>query len=248
MDITLLKKLHEARRCKRLTALVTNLDRGSQVLIFADQPAGLTQLSPPLREVVQRCFETQHSRRCSDGDDSFFVHVFSPPRRLILVGAVHIAQALSGMAGYVNLNVTVLDPRRAFATESRFPSVRLVVGWPQNVMADFALDEGCAVVTLTHDPKIDDPALVCALRSRAFYIGSLGSRRTHQARVERLTAAGFQLSDLQRIHAPVGLNIGAQTPAEIALAILAEIMQVYRTGTSALVPTGEDAPVGQSTG
>ena len=156
------------------------------------------------------------------------MHVFGPPRRLIIVGAVHIAQALSGMAATAGLDVTVLDPRRAFATELRFPGVRLLVGWPQNLMDDLSLDTGSAVVTLTHDAKIDDPALHCALRSPAFYIGSLGSRRTHSARLERLNAAGFQEADTRRIHAPIGLDIGAQTPAEIAAAIVAEIVQTYR--------------------
>jgi xanthine dehydrogenase accessory factor len=170
--------------------------------------------------------------RTTDGGE-VFLRVYGPSHRLVVVGAVHIAQPLARMAAEVGLDVVVVDPRRAFATEERFPGVSLVREWPEEALEDLAPGRRTAVVTLSHDPKVDDPALVAALASDAFYVGALGSRRTHARRMERLSEAGVSQQDLARIRAPVGLDIGARTPGEIALAILAEVVAARRKGPSA---------------
>jgi xanthine dehydrogenase accessory factor len=157
-----------------------------------------------------------------------FLHIFNPPLRLIVIGAVHITQPLIRMAALAGYEVSVIDPRRSFATGERFPGVTLMDEWPDDGLEALALDARTAVVTLTHDPKLDDPALEVALRSGVFYIGSLGSRRTHAARLERLTQAGFDKTALARIHGPVGLSIGAKSPAEIAISIMAQITEALR--------------------
>jgi xanthine dehydrogenase accessory factor len=152
-----------------------------------------------------------------------FVQAFNPPRRLVIVGAVHFAQSLAPMAALTGYAVAVIDPRRAFATDARFPDFTLLSDWPDEAMERLKPDNRTAVVTLTHDPKLDDPALQVALRSEAFYIGALGSKRTHAARCERLRAAGLADSDLARIHGPAGLAIGAKSPAEIAISVMAQM-------------------------
>ncbi len=160
--------------------------------------------------------------------DGRFVAVINPPLRLAVVGAVHTAQALVAMAGAAGFDVSVIDPREAFASPERFPGVSLVHDWPDEALAGFGLDGRVAVVTLTHDPKLDDPAIIETLRSDAFYLGCLGSTRTHAKRLDRLRKAGVDDADLARIHAPVGLDIGSVTPGEIAISILAEIVAVLR--------------------
>jgi len=157
-----------------------------------------------------------------------FVDVHAAPPRLVIVGAVHIAQHLVALAGVLDLDVVVIDPRTVFADAERFPNVTVIPEWPDEALESLGLDARCAVVTLTHDPKLDDAALRLALPSPAFYVGALGSRKTHAKRVERLRAEGLPDSALNRLHAPVGLNIGARSPAEIALAILAEITATRR--------------------
>ena len=147
---------------------------------------------------------------------------------MIIVGAVHIAQPLARMAALAGYDVTIVDPRRAFASEDRFPGVTLLSEWPDDVLRDLGPDHRTAVVTLTHDPKIDDPALIMALRAPVFYIGALGSTRTHAGRLKRLRAEGFSEAELERIEGPVGLNISARSPAEIAVAILAQVTQFLR--------------------
>ncbi len=160
-----------------------------------------------------------------------FLQVVELPRELVLVGGVHIAIPLVSLAETVGFEVTVIDPRRLFSTGDRFPAVkRLLQEWPQDAFKQITLTESTAVVMLTHDPKIDDPAIKIALASPAFYIGALGSRKTHQKRVDRLLAQGIDRGSLDRIHAPVGLDLGASTPEEIALAVLAEIIQIWRKG------------------
>ena len=161
-------------------------------------------------------------------DDDWFLAAHNPPLRMAVVGAVHIAQALAPMARLAGYDVAVVDPRDAFASEARFPDARLMAGWPDEALAEFGLDTRTAVVTLTHDPKLDDPAIMAALRSDAFYLGCLGSKRTHAKRVDRLREAGFSDADVARIHAPVGADIGAKTPAEIAVSILAQITERLR--------------------
>jgi xanthine dehydrogenase accessory factor len=151
-----------------------------------------------------------------------------PPVRAVLVGAVHISQALAPMASGLDLDVTIVDPRTAFATPERFPDVPVLAEWPDAALPRLGLDRYTALLALTHDPKIDDPALVAALRAECFYIGALGSKKTHARRVERLTEAGFGEADIARIHAPIGLDIGAVSPAEIAVSILAEMVATLR--------------------
>ena len=149
-----------------------------------------------------------------------------PPRRIIVVGGVHITQFLAPMAQQAGYDVVIIDPRAVFSAAERFPESACLTAWPDEAMAELGLDSRTAVVTLTHDPKIDDPGLQAALVSDVFYIGCLGSRRTHAARCERLSEAGYSDSQLARIHGPVGLDIGARTPAEIAVSILAQIIAV----------------------
>ncbi len=163
-------------------------------------------------------------------DDSLFVAIHNPPLRLVIVGAVHIAQALVGMARSCGYDPLLVDPREAFGSEARFAGEIISHDWPDEAMAALGIDRRTAVVTLTHDPKLDDPAIEAALKSDCFYLGCLGSTRTHAKRVARLTEAGFSESEIAKIHAPVGLNIGAKSPAEIALSIMAQITQVLRQG------------------
>jgi xanthine dehydrogenase accessory factor len=158
-----------------------------------------------------------------------FINVFSPTVRLIVIGAVHVAQALVPMARALGYDVLIVDPRAAFATQERFGDVRIVQDWPDEALPAVGLDAATAVAVLSHDAKIDDAALIVALRSDAFYIGALGSKRTHAARVERLKAAGLAAADIARTHAPIGLDIGAQGAAEVALSIVAEIAAVHRS-------------------
>lgn len=165
-------------------------------------------------------------------DETYFTFHHKPPRRLIVVGGVHITQFLAPMARQAGYDVVVIDPRAVFNTQSRFPGMARMTSWPDEALRDMPPDSRTAVVTLTHDPKIDDPGLHAALASSAFYIGCLGSRRTHAARCERLREAGFDDGDLARINGPVGLDIGARTPAEIAVSILAQMIAVERQGVA----------------
>ena len=161
------------------------------------------------------------------GDD-YFLTVQAPSPRLTVIGAVHISQALAPMARIAGLDVAIIDPRTAFATPERFPETPVFAQWPDEALADAPLDRFTAVCLLTHDPKIDDPALKIALEADCFYIGALGSRKTHARRLERMRAAGFDDTALARIHAPIGLDIGAVSPAEIAVSIIGEIVASLR--------------------
>lgn len=213
-----LEALRGSRRDRRTIALVTELEGGAQRLVGEDTA------DPEIAAAITR-------RRTAIIDaqaGEVFVQVFSPASRLVVVGAVHIAQKLAPMAALVDLAVSVIDPRQAFATAERFPGIRLVQDWPDKALAAEPPDTGTAVVTLTHDPKFDDPALIAALRSPAFYIGALGSQKTHARRLDRLRAEGFSDADLARIRAPIGLALGAVSPGEIAAAILAEIIAIRR--------------------
>jgi xanthine dehydrogenase accessory factor len=184
--------------------------------------------SDPLAHLLQERLRQGRSGLVDWEGRQFFLTVQVPPVKVMVVGAVHISQALAPMAKGLDLDVTIIDPRTAFATSERFPDVPVMAEWPDVVLPQLGLDRYTAMVTLTHDPKIDDPALIAALRAECFYIGALGSRKTHERRVARLTAAGFDEPSLARIHAPIGLDIGALSPAEIAVSILAEIIAVLR--------------------
>jgi xanthine dehydrogenase accessory factor len=219
----------EARAGKRSLALVTNLKNGAQSIITNTEISGDLTLDGAAVAAAREALRHDRSGTIKAGDGSLFVHVFNPPLRLIIVGAVHIAQALAPMAALAGYDVTVIDPRGAFATEARFPGVALTDDWPDDAMKRLAPDTRTAIVTLTHDPKLDDPALQIALRSDAFYIGSLGSKKTHAARLARLTETGFTPAEMARIHGPIGLPLGGRAPAEIAIAIMAQIVQALHT-------------------
>ena len=225
MKTAQLDALLAARAAKQPVTLITQLSTGAQALVRDGAVDGALALDSVLEAAVDKAQTDDRSLTIESGGERYFVQVFSPPRRLIAVGAVHIAQTLVPMASLAGYAVTVVDPRGAFATDLRFPGVTLLEEWPDDALKDLAPDRRTAVVTLTHDPKLDDPALDVALRSDAFYIGALGSRRTHARRLERLTALGFNERDFARIHGPIGLDIGAVSPAEIAVSILAEITQ-----------------------
>ena len=154
----------------------------------------------------------------------WFINISLPPLRLVIVGAVHIAQPLAKIASTIGYEVSIIDPRSAFANDKRFPSIKIIKDWPEEALEDFNIDNRTAVVTLTHDPKLDDAALSAALKSNAFYIGSLGSKKTHNARIQRLKIANFNDKDINKIHGPIGLSIGAKSPEEIAVAIISEIV------------------------
>lgn len=224
-----LKTLLAARSEKRPVALVSNLESGDQSLVFRDSVEGDLKLSDEVIDAARAALRDDKSGRADSDGASLFVQVFNPPKRMIIVGAVHIAQPLVTLAQTSGYEVVIVDPRGAFATKDRFPGVTLSEDWPDSALEDLKIDSRTAVVTLTHDPKLDDPALHVALRSEAFYIGALGSRKTHGKRVERLTEDGYTESEIAKIHAPVGLNINAKSPAEIAISIMAQITQVLRT-------------------
>lgn len=221
-----LSRLLDDQAAKRAVALATDMETGDQTLVYlndADGPdAGNTEVLAAARQAIQ----DDRSKVYELSGRRVFVETFNPPLRMLIVGAVHIAQPLSRMASVAGYDVTVIDPRGSFATEERFPGIALNGEWPDDAMRELDPDRRTAVVTLTHDPKLDDPGLEVALKSDAFYIGALGSRKTHAGRVERLTAAGFSEAEIGRIHAPVGLSIGSISPAEIAVSILAQITEV----------------------
>jgi xanthine dehydrogenase accessory factor len=218
----LLARLREAQSAKRPAALLTRLSDGEQRLWPDDAVPG------PLSNAAEAALRADEAGIAELDGERWFVHPHNPPVRLVVVGAVHVAQALVPMAAALGFAVTVVDPRRAFATAERFPGVSLSSDWPDEAMEAMALDARTAVVTLTHDPKLDDPALDVALRSPCFYIGALGSRRTHAKRVARLQEMGHGEDAIARIHAPVGLDIAAVTAPEIALSVLAEVVAARR--------------------
>lgn len=221
-----LEKLLADRDAKRQFVLVTHLESGRQTLAYSDRADGEVEIDDTLRAAVDAAIRDDKSRTVETDAGTVFIQVFNPPLRLLIVGAVHIAQPLARMAAVGGFDVTVIDPRGSFATDDRFPGVTLVNEWPDEALPPLDVDRRTAVVTLTHDPKIDDPALAAVLRSDAFYIGSLGGRKTHAGRTERLGEAGFTPAEIGRIHGPVGLDLGAVSPAEIAVSILAQITQV----------------------
>lgn len=203
---TLLARLVEARAQRKAVAYTVNLETWERSL----KPRGMD-------------FEDRFLADRSGIEGAEFVAIHNPPLRMVIVGAVHIAQRLVGMARSCGYDTRIIDPRDAFASAARFPAETISHEWPDTAMQDFGLDQRTAVVTLTHDAKLDDPAIVAALRSEVFYLGCLGSTRTHAKRVARLIEAGFSEAEISRIHAPVGLDIGAKSPAEIAVSIMAEI-------------------------
>lgn len=226
MRLGMLEQLIAAREQKRPVVLLTFLRDGAQSLYYPEGDG--TGLTEGQRELASRVL---HTDQCLLTEDAgLFLQPFNPPLRLIIVGAVHITQKLAGMASGCGYRVTVIDPRQAFAAAARFPDVELDTGWPDAALTALRPDARTAIVTLSHDPKLDDPAMRVALRSDAFYIGALGSRKTQQARYQRLAAEGYTEAEQARIHGPIGLDIGALTPAEIAISILAQMTLCLHSG------------------
>ncbi len=228
MKRAIFEALQSARTAKRAVVVATALEDGRQALIDGDRAEGDLALAETIRAAARRALRDDKSRMIETDAGPVFMQAFNTPLRMFVVGAVHIAQALAPIAVIAGYAVTLIDPRRSFATAARFPGVTLTHDWPDEAMDRLKLDARTAVVTLTHDPKIDDPALERALRSDCFYIGCLGSTRTHKARLARLAGQGFGDKDFARLHGPIGLDIGAQSPAEIAISIVAEVTAVLR--------------------
>ena len=209
---------------ERPLASVTNIQTGERSLVTSTGSEGAIDLSSDMLSTVHRALRDDRSQLCNQDGKSLFVHIFNPPLRMIIVGAVHISQALIPMAQTAGFEVTVVDPRGSFATDARFPNVTLINEWPDDALEALTPDARTAIVTLTHDPKLDDSALEKALNSNAFYIGSLGSKRTHASRLDRLKESGFSSENLTRINGPIGLDLGATSPAEIAVSVLGEVI------------------------
>jgi xanthine dehydrogenase accessory factor len=212
---------------RRAVVVVTDLSSGAATVVDP-----LAADDGPLAAASREAAARDTSRVVEGPGGTTFLRVFNPPVRVVVVGAVHVTQALAPMVRLAGYDVVVVDPRAAFATEARFPGVELLRAWPDEALARVGLDRRTAVVTLTHDPKLDDPALVAALRSDAFYVGALGSRKTHAARCERLRGLGLDEAAITRVHAPVGLPLGAVSPGEIAASIVGEIVATLRAGVA----------------
>ena len=224
-----LEELLETRAGGRPLVAALNLESGDRTLLTSELEGATEAGEGGLLSEARIRVRLDRSELWAGPDGDRFLQVFNPPVRVLVVGAVHIAQPLSAMVREAGLDVVVIDPREAFATEARFPGTEFRRAWPAEALDEIGIDHRTAIVTVTHDPKLDDPALQAALRSPAFYIGALGSRRTHAKRLARLHEAGFTDDDVARIHSPVGLDIGARTPGEIAASVLAEIIRVLRT-------------------
>ncbi|MBT5809199.1 MAG: XdhC family protein [Rhodospirillaceae bacterium] len=228
MKTKILNDLLAARDAKSATVLITDIDTGAQSLVVDGAATGDISITSDITDAIDAVMADDRGKTVDIGGKRLFVRAFNPPKRLIIIGAVHIAQPLVPMARLAGFEPIVVDPRGAWATPERFPDVTIDSRWPDDAMADLDPDSGTAVVALTHDPKLDDPALAAALRSKAFYIGALGGMKSVGKRRERLSEEGFGEADFARIHGPVGLDIGAISPAEIALSILGEITQTRR--------------------
>lgn len=218
MRLNILSALNAERAARRAAIVVTDIACGEQRLVKAAEIEG-----DPLADMLQRRLRSGKSGMEETPQGRVFLTVHVPAPRLVITGAVHIAQGLAPMAKLLGYDVTIVDPRTAFATPERFPDVTVLAQWPDQALPPLGIDRYTAFVALTHDPKIDDPALLHALSCECFYIGALGSKKTHARRVERLKAQGITDEQLARIHAPIGLSIGAVSPPEIAVAILAQI-------------------------
>jgi xanthine dehydrogenase accessory factor len=231
MKIDILSALNAERAARRAAIVVTDVATGAQRLVKADAVA-----RDPLREVLEKHLRSGKSGMEETPEGRVFLTVHVPPVRLLITGAVHISQALAPIASLLGYDVTIVDPRTAFATAERFPDVTVIAEWPDTALPPLGIDRYTAFVALTHDPKIDDPALLHALARDCFYIGALGSKKTHARRVERLRQQGVSDADLARIHAPIGLDVGAVSPAEIAVAIMGQITASLRLPSETKAP------------
>jgi xanthine dehydrogenase accessory factor len=234
MKAETLAALQDARTRRRAVTLATRLSDAAEALVYRDEARGDLAGEAAIVSAARRAIDIGKSETVEIGGQKVFLNVYVPPPRMIIVGAVHIAQSLAPMAAMLEFDVTVVDPRGAWATSQRFPGVKVIKDWADEAFQEMGLDASTAVVTLTHDPKLDDPALEAALKSDVFYIGALGSKRTHAKRKERLAEVGITDEMFARIHGPVGLNIGARSPAEIAVSILGQIIEVRARRLEAL--------------
>ncbi len=226
MQLDILTALNAERAARRAAVVVTNVESGTQRLV-----KGADLARDPLRPLLAEHLRTSKSGMEQTAEGRVFLTVYVPAPQLVITGAVHISQALAPIGKLLGYDVTIVDPRTAFASPERFPDVKVIAEWPDTALPPLNVDRYTAFVALTHDPKIDDPALLHALARECFYIGALGSRKTHGRRVERLRAAGVSDADIARIHAPIGLDIGAVSPAEIAVSIMAQITERLREET-----------------
>lgn len=226
MDAGSLKTINAERRARRAAILLTDLESGENRVI---READAAALDGELGEAVRKAFRSGASGTSSLAGRAHFLNVYMPRPRLVVIGAVHISQALAPMAKIAGYPVEIIDPRTAFASAERFPEVDLAAEWPEDVLRTKPLDGYTALAAVTHDPKIDDFPLKAALDAGCFYVGALGSRKTHARRVERLLAMGVAQQQIERIRAPIGLAIEAQSPAEIAVAILGQVIHAFRT-------------------
>jgi xanthine dehydrogenase accessory factor len=218
MNLDILRTINAERAARRGLIVVTNEASGEQRAVKQADVA-----ADPLKDVLEARLRSGKSGPAETPQGNVFLTVHVPSPRLVITGAVHISQALAPIAALLGYDVTIVDPRTAFASVERFPDVKVIAEWPDKALPPLGIDRYTAFVALTHDPKIDDPALTHALARDCFYIGALGSRKTHGRRVERLKAAGLSDATVARIHAPIGLDIGAVSPPEIAVAIMGEV-------------------------
>jgi xanthine dehydrogenase accessory factor len=227
--LDILKALNTERAARRAAVVVTHQESGAQRLVTQDKIA-----ADPLKDLLEAHLRSGKSGMEETAEGKVFLTVHVPPTKLIAIGAVHISQALAPIAALLGYDVTIVDPRTAFASPERFPGVKVIADWPDTALPPLGVDRYTAFVALTHDPKVDDPALLHALERDCFYVGALGSRKTHGRRIERLKGQGASDEQLSRIHAPIGLPIGAISPPEIAVAIMGEITSRLR-----LTPEGK---------
>ena len=228
MRLEILKTLNEERAARRAAIVVTDSASGAQRLVKAAEV-----VRDPLKDVLEKHLRSGKSGMEETAQGKVFLTVHVPANRMVITGAVHISQALAPIARLIGYDVTIVDPRTAFASIERFPDVKVIAEWPDKALPPLGIDRYTAFVALTHDPKIDDPALTHALARDCFYIGALGSKKTHARRVERLKAQGLKDAAIARIHAPIGLDIGAVSPAEIAVSIMGEITARLRQAEAA---------------
>jgi xanthine dehydrogenase accessory factor len=231
MKLDILTALNTERAARRAAIVITNVESGAQRLVKSADIA-----RDPLRAVLAERLRSSKSGMEDTAEGRVFLTVYVPAPQLIIIGAVHISQSLAPVGKLLGYDVTIVDPRTAFASPERFPDVKVIAEWPDKALPPLNVDRYTAFVALTHDPKIDDPALIHALSRDCFYIGALGSRKTHGRRIERLKGQGLSDAELARIHAPIGLDIGAVSPAEIAVAIMAQVTERLREEVDAEAP------------
>ncbi len=220
-----LKIILEKKNKREKIIFATEINSGKQ--IFIDQTSN-SSLDKNILNKTKEFLADGKSGVININKSSWFINISLPPLRLVIVGAVHIAQPLAKIASTLGYEITIIDPRFAFGNDKRFPNIKILNDWPEEALINYKIDNRTAVVTLTHDPKLDDAALNTALKSTAFYIGSLGSKKTHNARIKRLLKANHKQEEINKIHGPIGLDIGAKSPEEIAISIMSEIIKTLK--------------------